>query len=364
MSILNTVSIAEAHNLLSAVITNSFERGDTPQNAFLHGSPGLGKSSIVTQIAKELGAELIDVRLAGMEPSDVQGIPYIADGEMKYSTPSWFPTDPSKKYILFFDELSNCIPAVQHAAYRIILDRTIQNGTKMPNSVAIVGAGNLKEDKTGARPLLPAAANRFGLHLFIDQGKAAESFLDFAVRNGAEPSLVAFLSYKKEAVFSNAGDEVAFATPRSWMMVDAHLKNKKINNNDYLLGLAVAGAVGSVAYEYMGFREVSAHLPEWDRVASGDSSYQYDVPVNDDHLLYSIAVSGAYEIVKYLKSNSNKEIDRICEVVFSHLPKEIIIVLMRTIARSDGNISTIGAKILGVPSLRDMFFKVKEYIKL
>ena len=39
------------------------------------GAPGLGKSSILKDVAKELGIGFIDVRLAQREPVDIRGLP-------------------------------------------------------------------------------------------------------------------------------------------------------------------------------------------------------------------------------------------------------------------------------------------------
>lgn len=38
---------------------------------FIQSSPGIGKSSIVKQIANEYGLKLIDCRLSSMEPTDL-----------------------------------------------------------------------------------------------------------------------------------------------------------------------------------------------------------------------------------------------------------------------------------------------------
>jgi len=43
---------------------------------FLWGPPGIGKSDLVKQIGDEAGREVIDVRLALWEPTDIKGIPY------------------------------------------------------------------------------------------------------------------------------------------------------------------------------------------------------------------------------------------------------------------------------------------------
>lgn len=41
------------------------------QPVMLSGSPGVGKSDVVRQAAKELGIQLIDLRLSQMDPVDL-----------------------------------------------------------------------------------------------------------------------------------------------------------------------------------------------------------------------------------------------------------------------------------------------------
>ena len=44
---------------------------------FLWGPPGIGKSSIIAQIAKEKGIACIDLRLSLLDPTDLRGIPFL-----------------------------------------------------------------------------------------------------------------------------------------------------------------------------------------------------------------------------------------------------------------------------------------------
>lgn len=44
---------------------------DANQPVMLHGSPGVGKSDVVRQIAKQRGIELIDLRLSQLDPVDL-----------------------------------------------------------------------------------------------------------------------------------------------------------------------------------------------------------------------------------------------------------------------------------------------------
>ncbi len=94
---------------------------------FLWGPPGIGKSDIVKQIGEDAGREVIDVRLALWEPTDIKGIPYYNSdlGTMVWAPPAELPTDPTSTAIIFLDELNSAPPAVQAAAYQLILNRRV-----------------------------------------------------------------------------------------------------------------------------------------------------------------------------------------------------------------------------------------------
>ena len=91
------------------------------------GPPGIGKSDIVHQIGERLKREVIDLRLLLMEPTDLRGIPYYNKEKnmMDWAPPVDLPSDPKSNAILFLDELNAAPPAVQAAAYQLILNRRI-----------------------------------------------------------------------------------------------------------------------------------------------------------------------------------------------------------------------------------------------
>ena len=154
---------------------------------FIWGQPGIGKSELVAEVAKSQGRPLIDIRLPLMEPTDIRGIPYLAevkvydkegnllrdetgvpisDKEFRWSTPSDLPTDEASRALVFFDEMSAAPPSVQAATYQIILNRRIGNYV-MPNDVVIVAAGNRVKDKGVAYNMPMPLANRF-THLTLE----------------------------------------------------------------------------------------------------------------------------------------------------------------------------------------------------
>ncbi|DAB29884.1 MAG TPA: ATPase, partial [Sulfurimonas sp. UBA12504] len=60
---------SELTQMISALVTQKVP-------TFLWGAPGIGKSSIVKQIAIEKEMGFIDLRLSLMDPTDLKGIPF------------------------------------------------------------------------------------------------------------------------------------------------------------------------------------------------------------------------------------------------------------------------------------------------
>lgn len=79
---------------------SSWKRKRTP---YLHGPPGIGKSSILMQLANSMGRAFIDVRLATRTPSQIAGIPFPTEEHgqtsVKFSIPVEFPRDIDVEHI-------------------------------------------------------------------------------------------------------------------------------------------------------------------------------------------------------------------------------------------------------------------------
>lgn len=363
---LNMVNIAEAYELICQTIKFQMTHPvKKHMNISLTGSPGLGKSSIVAQVSKELDMGLVDLRLSAMEESAVLGVPYVANGIMGFSTPQWWvdyvDNANGQPFILLLDELWSASPMVQTAAYRLILDRTIQNGKKLPDNCFIIAAGNLKSDKTGARDPLPAAANRFGLHLVIDKSRSFKPFMEWAYKEQFDLSLLAFLEWSRDSLYGEIGKEIAYASPRTIEDVNTHLS---IYKDEYLLNIAVAGAVGSEwAHKFSGFRQNFGKLPDYERIKAGDTKYKYTKPDDGDiGLDFAIAITAAQQFIEMFGNEDTRKLpetqlagDRLMSIV-KMIDMDIQVIFLRNLKR---NIRALQASRV-VKELDSMFMTITD----
>lgn len=243
---------------------------------FLWGAPGVGKSSIVKQIAEKKKIGFIDLRLALMDPTDLKGIPFY-DKESHtalWAPPAFLPKDGEG--ILFLDELNSAPPSVQSSAYQLILDRRVGE-YELPKGWAIIAAGNRDGDR-GATYRMPAPlANRF-VHFEMEVN--IDDWRVWAFEKGIDERIIAYISYKNEHIFTfdAKSNEKSFATPRSWEYVNSVLKSA-IGAN--LLLEVLSGTIGKdVAVSFLSFIKVMHKLPDMDVILqTGEGEYSEGVDV-------------------------------------------------------------------------------------
>ena len=268
--------------------------------AFLWGPPGIGKSDVVKQIGEDMNREVIDVRLALWEPTDIKGIPYYNAqmGTMTWAPPAELPVDPESNAIIFLDELNSAPPAVQAAAYQLILNRRV--GTyELPKGVDVVAAGNREGDR-GVTYRMPAPlANRF---VHLEMKVDFDDWQDWATLNKIHPEVVGYVGFAKQDLydFDPKSPSKSFATPRSWSFVSDLLNDDDVDTDT--LATLVAGAVGDgLANKFMAHRKIAGKLPKADDILDGKVK---DLQIKEVSAMYSLTVSLCYE----LKERSEKKV--------------------------------------------------------
>ena len=295
---------------------------------FLWGPPGIGKSDIIKQLGKELDAHVIDVRLSLWEPTDIKGIPYFDSNNetMKWAPPAELPSKAfaatQKQIILFLDEMNSAAPAVQAAAYQLVLNRKV-GAYELPDNVVIVAAGNRESDK-GVTYRMPAPlANRF---VHLEMTHSWDDYFDWATENKIHKDVVGYLSYSKKDLydFDPKSQSRAFATPRSWSFVSELLIDED-TDTETLTDL-VSGAVGEgLALKFMAHRKIASKMPNPSDILSGKVTKMDSKEIS---AMYSLTISLCYELKDACDKkakNWNDQVNNFFEFMMKNFETELVI---------------------------------------
>lgn len=289
---------------------------------FLWGAPGIGKSSIVKQIAKDQGMAFIDLRLALMDPTDLKGIPfYDKDSHTAlWAPPAFLPQDGQG--VLFLDELNAAAPSVQSSAYQLILDRRVGE-YELPEGWAIVAAGNREGDRGVTYRMPSPLANRF-VHFELEVD--VNDWRDWAYTSALDERIIAYISYKSEHLFTfdAKSDVKSFATPRSWEYV-ANILAAKLPKN--LLLETISGTVGKdVAVSFLSFIKVMQRLPKIESILNAeDLEYSDEVDV-----LYALS---AGIVSAYLKESTLERLENLLHYTLE-MKSEFAVMIVQDLQRN------------------------------
>ncbi len=155
-------------NILRAALFCISPEGHWGLPMILWSEPGVGKTALLTRIAKQLGLDAF-MRLSPAEQGEgrfgVVPVPG-ADGHLHYPAPADVVTTFKDRGLLFLDEISTASPSLQAPLLGLVQLRTLGTYT-FPKGVRVLAAANEAQDAAGGWDLAPALANRFG-HINFD----------------------------------------------------------------------------------------------------------------------------------------------------------------------------------------------------
>jgi hypothetical protein len=233
-------------------------------------------------------------------------MPYYSeqDNTMKWAPPAELPTEEFAAQfdfvVVFLDEMNSAAPAVQAAAYQLILNRRVGQ-YKLPDNVLLVAAGNRDADK-GVTYKMPAPlANRFvHLELRVD----FDDWFQWAVNNDIHRDVVGYLTFSKKDLydFDPRSPSRAFATPRSWSFVSELLED----DDDETTTDLISGSVGEgLAVKFMAHRKIASSMPNPTDILAGKVK---ELNTKEISAMYSLTVSLCYEL-KEASDKGDKKFD-------------------------------------------------------
>ena len=289
---------------------------------FLWGPPGIGKSDVVAEIARDMGALLIDLRLGQMDPTDIRGIPFYNKelGKMDWAPPIDLPDEETASQypyvVLFMDEMNSAPPAVQSAAYQLVLNRRVGK-YRLPDNVVMVAAGNRESDKGVTYRMPTPLSNRF---VHSEMKVDFPSWQEWAIKNQIHKDVVGFLTFAKQDLydFDAKSSSRAFATPRSWTFVSELLADEDLDvatTTDL-----IAGTVGEgLAVKFMAHRKISSKLPKPEDILSGKATELENKEVS---AMYSLVISLCYELKGAIERKvSDKDFHAMADHFFAYMMK-------------------------------------------
>jgi len=227
--------------------------------SMLWGTRGVGKSSIVRQVADHFKIPLVDLRLTTIEPVDIRGAIYADDTLAKtvWFPPEFLPTPDQRDGILFLDELTAADQRLQISAYSLILDRRVGN-YRLPDGWQVIAAGNASFHGAVSHDMGTALADRM-FHFNVQT--VISAFLDHAVAMNFAPEVMAYLKIRPDKLDDTqaqvSADHLIGASPRGWEDISNVLQSSLSEQGKRVF---VQGRIGAAnAAEFFGvLREIKA----------------------------------------------------------------------------------------------------------
>ena len=197
---------------------------------FLVGPPGIGKTEIVEQIAREMGIGLVSYSITHHTRQSALGLPYIAEKEYdgrvvrvsEYTMSEIIGSiyrkmeeTGAKEGILFLDEI-NCVSETLTPAMLQFLQYKVFGQHQVPDGWVVVTAGNPAEYN--------ASVHEFDL-VTQDRLKRIDIEPDYAVweawaaNESVHPCILAYLRIRREDFYhvENTVEGRRLVTPRAWV---------------------------------------------------------------------------------------------------------------------------------------------------
>jgi MoxR-like ATPase len=292
------------------------------------GACGVGKSQIVSQVAKDLNWQFLDVRAVQLDPVDLRGLPRITNDQAEWVPPKFLPT--SGEGILFLDELTSAPQMTQAGCYQLVLDRKLGEYT-LPESWVVIAAGNPASERGVHFSMPRPLRNRF-VHLELEPD--FEDWSKWALKAAIRPEILAFLRFKPALLHdADATSDVnAWPTPRSWEMASSVLTGfAKRQNGGSAVGSSeieaqlLEGTIGEAAtIELVAFLRLFRQLPSVQEILLNPDT----APVPDEP---SARIAIATALGRVLTDHSITKGMR----YLNRLPAELCVLAMRDAAVRD-----------------------------
>ena len=260
---IRTVTIEQAKDVLRLA-------AKVNKPVLLIGDPGVGKTSIVREVANEIGKSLVTLLGSLLEPTDIGGVPFLVDGVVKRLPLEEIRNAAAKPSVLLLDELTTAPRNVQAAELRLMLER-VAGGTRLHPDTVVFAAANPSEQAPGGVDLSAPMINRMitlrlvptlteSVGWFLNLGEKGSMLRSAGVEIGAT-ALAAGEIMQIVMPSARSSDAAPWGSPRAWGVVADAAAAVDCDWNNSALRSVIEGSVGrGAASKFFAVKDIRDEL--------------------------------------------------------------------------------------------------------
>jgi hypothetical protein len=319
------------------------------------GRHGIGKSTLVYQLAKQMDLEVVERRASQMTEGDLLGLPKVEDNVTQWLAPEWLHTACNKPVILFLDEVDRATMEVRQGIFELCDSRKIAGYTLHPDTLifaAVNGGEHGAQYQVGEMD--PAELDRYTV---FDVEPTVEDWLAWA-KDEVCDEIWNFINQNHQHLEHKEDYEPnkVYPSRRSWERLSKTLNGlDKIEHSPTLYHLATAFVGFEAAIALNDFiKNYERQVTVEDIIDDGKLELTKDWKINDHNAL--IEKMKAKEC--FAEKLSDNRLQNVANY-FVTLPSEVAMSLWQAMGNSDFATHNV-SRLHGMTASNGT--KVQEYI--
>ena len=319
------------------------------------GRHGIGKSTVVYQLAQQLDMPVVERRASQMTEGDLLGLPKVKGKVTQWLAPEWLHKACNEAVILFLDEVDRATMEVRQGIFELCDSRKIAGYTLHPDTLifaAVNGGEHGAQYQVGEMD--PAELDRYTV---FDLEPSVEDWLTWA-KTEVLPEIWDFINQNHQHLEHKEDYEPnkVYPSRRSWERLSnalSGLDEIKHSPTLYHLSTAFVGFETAVAFNDF-IKNYSRQVTVEDIVIDGKLELTKDWKINDHNsLIEKMKAKGTFD--------GQLEDDHLQNVAnyFVSLPSEIAMSLWQVMGQSENSTYNV-ARLHGMTA--DTGQKVQDFI--
>ena len=296
------------------------------------GRHGIGKSTVVYQIAKQRGLPVVERRASQMTEGDLLGLPKVEGNVTQWLAPEWLHTACQKPVVLFLDEVDRATMEVRQGIFELCDSRKIAGYELHPDTIifaAVNGGQHGAQYQVGEMD--PAELDRYTV---FDLEPSVEDWLTWA-KDNVITEIWDFINHNHQHLEHNDDFEPnkVYPSRRSWERLSKTLKSMggqvESSTTLYHLACSFIGFEGAVAFnDFM--KNYERQVTVEDILDHGKLELTEDWKINDHNSM--IEKFKAKEV--FNEKLSDERLQNLANY-FVTLPSEIAMTLWQVMGTTD-----------------------------